>query len=192
MTTIESVIYGDITDVQQFLNASQESVNTTPVRSGEDVVQQSGSSVLKPAAGTNQLSIGNKAKTEPQDMDSQNSSQNANNSQEPWIRRSRRVRKVPNKLAAETPKSKAVAKDDTVEQKENINDVTKNANVTTATKENIVKRMKRDLVVLRKLDAHVTQLRHHVTRIGEDGATEQCEFLLRCIGLLSINEKVRK
>ncbi len=60
-----------------------------------------------------------------------------------------------------------------------VDDDKENLNLNVMKGEDVERRVRADLHVLRRLTAHVTSLRHHVQRIGGQDAAERCDWLLQ-------------
>ena len=171
LNEIESVICGDVPDVQELLEKDKREVDAAK----RETQEHSANNVTTKNIGSSQESQNS------QHSASQMTSQGSNDAR---IRKSTRVTKVSKRLF-ESNDSAKTNMDQAVEQ-ENEN----NENVSEKTVE-VSERVRKDLKILRRLDHCVEHLHRHIERIGEPGAVGKCEFLVQSMMMLSLNEKMK-
>ena len=180
LNAIESVIYGDVTNVKELLVREKE----------EDDVKE-------------RERQNKKNNTVPSDKEPSRESQNLENhtskvisdvhmtmtgSNDVTARKSTRVRTV-NKKLLEQFESDGPTKSNMEPILEVQNDENKkNQGEKTV---DVTQRVRRDLKILRRLDHCVEHLHKHIERIGELGAVRKCEFMLQSMMMMSLNEKMK-
>ena len=178
LNAIESVIYGDVTNVKELLVRDKEDddVEMRETQNNKNNMV----TIDKERSGESQNSQNNTSK------DKSDVNMTSTGSNDVTVRRSTRVRRVGRKLLErfDSPTKsnmEPILEVQNDENKENQGEKTVD----------VTQRVRQDLKILRRLDRCVEHLHKHIERIGEPGAVRKCEFMLQSMMMMSLNEKMK-